>query len=97
MLKSLPPKANNLPSGETSKLVTGFLATVLVLINFHVSTSQTEMKALRSPPLFRLEAEPAAPPEGNALTTVKRRAELTPLPKRAALNVHFRLLDRTGC
>lgn len=95
MLRSLPPSANNFPSGDTSKLVTGFLATVLVLSSFHVFISQTEMKAFLSP-LFRLLADPA-PPDGSALTTVKSLCELEPRPKRAERNVHFKLLLSVGC
>ena len=95
MLRSLPPSASNFPSGEMSKLVTGFLATVLVRINFQVSTSQTEMKAFLSP-LFRPEADPDLF-AGNAVTTVNNRDEFSPRPNRAAGNVHLRLLLSTGC
>lgn len=95
MLRSLPPNASNLPLGEISKLVTGFLATVLVRNNFHVSTSQTDIKAFLSP-LFRLDADPALLC-GKALTTVNNREAVSPRPKRAERNVHFRVLLSTGC
>ena len=72
ILRSLPPKASNFPLGETSKLVTGFLATVLVLINFQVSISQTEIKAFLSPPL-PLRLFVVVDLGGVAFTTVKRR------------------------
>lgn len=95
ILRSLPPSASNFPSGEISKLVTGFLATVLVRINFQLSTSQTEIKAFLSP-LLRPEAEPDLL-AGKALTTVNNLDEFSPLPNLAARNVHLRLLLSTGC
>lgn len=97
ILRSLPPRASSRPSGETSKLVTGLFATVLVLISFQVLTSQTDIKAFRSPfPRCLADADPALL-GGVALTTVRSREAVWARPKRAARKVHLRVLLRTGC
>ena len=94
-LRSAPPKASILPSGETSKLVTGFLATVLVFIKFQLCVSHVVMNAFLSIDLFPFLGPPLVVC-GVALTIVNRREEVLPRPNRAARKVHFRVFERTG-
>jgi hypothetical protein len=101
-LRSAPPMASIFPSGEMSKLVTGFFETVLVLIKFHDCVSQTLMNAFLSaaaPLRFlprALEEEPPPTVSGVEFTSVYRREDVVPRPKRAARKVHFKDCFRTG-
>lgn len=94
-LRSAPPRASNLPSGLTSKLVTGFFATVRVLIRFQLLVSHVVINAFLSIERLAFRDAPAVVCEV-AFTIVKSREAVLPRPKRAARNVHFKDLDRTG-